>query len=703
MKTNIHTALKRTFLLAALIAMSMGAWAEGEVAQIGETKYATLQAAVNAAADGATITLLSSISETVANTTNANSFTIDLGSFTWSYSKTSDDYAALKQDKEGSVITLKNGTITTTTNEGFNVWARTGKVIIESGSYNVHTHEDYNVYATGGYVDIKGGIFTNNDNNAYEHNASLHNLNLNVHNSVSSVEHLKVYGGSFTADPSKGDDAQWGTSTFVAEGYVVKTNSGTPTTYTVEPKVKTEVNSGITDETQKTAALALANNTSTGAVTGLGTNESLEVTIKGVTLDNTDNTKVTSATFEVTLKNASGTSQSTSSSAITFRLPVSSGIEANKWANLKHDTTVLPGTTVKEESGNKYVEITTTTFSPFSYEILSNDPVVVIGETKFDNIATAITAAGTTETTITFLADALEDITIPSYANITLVVGDYTYSGTITNNDNGTCVLSGGTYTNLPPANCCTGYMPVKNSDGKYNLANSWTIGDDTSISDYSYLADKGYSVATAKYDRTTGMAAVGTNAATKYGTICLPFDINAAVSGVNLYTATSISESTLTITEASYPVAAGTSLIFELTSAATTMSITSNNATVNTATPAEAPVTDNILVGTLEGKTLNSGLDKIYYLNGDKFHQAKSSLTVPSYRAYLDITSSSSAPQMISIVKDGEDATGISEVMNVSSVTEVYDMNGRKQNGLQHGVNIVRRADGSTIKVIVK
>ena len=34
---------------------------------------------------------------------------------------------------------------------------------------------------------------------------------------------------------------------------------------------------------------------------------------------------------------------------------------------------------------------------------------------------------------------------------------------------------------------------------------------------------------------------------------------------------------------------------------------------------------------------------------------------------------------------------------------TEVFDISGRRQNTLQHGLNLIRRSDGSTRKVMVK
>lgn len=294
-----------------------------------------------------------------------------------------------------------------------------------------------------------------------------------------------------------------------------------------------------------------------------------------------------------------------------------------------------------------------------------------------------------------------------------LTITNGTFTGTITNTDPGTVAISGGTHKKLPVSGyCATGYMPIKNDAGKYNMTNHWTITDATVVdaSHFDYLTSSaGYKVATATYERNTGMFSAG-NAKTKYGTICLPFQIKAAPTNMTLYKATSISGSTLTITAVTYdaPIEAGTPLIFELSQAASTMTVTSTDGVysinVNTGTPATSPASDNLLVGTYTEKTITEGLTSIYYLNGDTFHKALSSLKVPAFRAYLKTSTQGGAkPMILSIVKDGDEATDISAVEAFEGVTNVYDLNGRKQNGLQRGVNIMRRADGSSFKVIVK
>lgn len=277
----------------------------------------------------------------------------------------------------------------------------------------------------------------------------------------------------------------------------------------------------------------------------------------------------------------------------------------------------------------------------------------------------------------------------------------------------GSINISGGTFTLAPVSTLCVaGYLPLKNDASKFDVKDRWDIVDDTDLSLNPHLAGGGYSVKTAEYQRHNGMVSAG-NADTKYGTICMPFAIIAQPTGMTLYRATSIAGSTLTITPITYdsPVSAGTPLIFELSAVASSMTVTSTDdggIAVNTTAPATTPVTtsgsENLLVGTYTSKNITTGLSNLYYLNGDTFHQALSSLTVPAYRAYLDVSGSGGArPLVFDIVNGENDTTSINTTEALDGVTAIYDLNGRKLNSLQRGMNIMRRADGSTLKVMVK
>ena len=76
----------------------------------------------------------------------------------------------------------------------------------------------------------------------------------------------------------------------------------------------------------------------------------------------------TKVTFNVEPKNASGAKVSNPSAAITFRLPVPAAWSGK--ANVYHEGTLLGAYTIKEESGAKYVEVKSDSFSEFAVEAI---------------------------------------------------------------------------------------------------------------------------------------------------------------------------------------------------------------------------------------------------------------------------------------------------------------------------------------------
>lgn len=232
-------------------------------------------------------------------------------------------------------------------------------------------------------------------------------------------------------------------------------------------------------------------------------------------------------------------------------------------------------------------------------------------------------------------------------------------------------------------------------ADGKGLTLPTFNVADGTVVSYAKVInaTDNSYKVTTATYNRT---GATGT----QWGTACLPFSFESKPEGYTLYTPSEVSAETLTVTEVEYPVAVGTPVIFfkENIGEAT---ITSENATIKINSTPVAQSGDIHLVGTFSQQTITDGLTSIYYINGDKFHQAKASLTVPAYRAYIQNTSAGARATMLSILVDGE-ATAIESVTAELNTTQaIYDLNGRKLAAPQKGINIIKLANGKSVKVI--
>ena len=145
--------------------------------------------------------------------------------------------------------------------------------------------------------------------------------------------------------------------------------------------------------------------------------------------------------------------------------------------------------------------------------------------------------------------------------------------------------------------------------------------------------------------------------------------------------------------------IIAGTPVVFQFASETTNFTIESTDAEF----PVVDPVTTNNLVGTFEKKVLNNEsspkANEVYFLNGDAFHQANNSLTLPAFRAYIKFSSSA---KVLNICIDGEEADGIDTVLQDGDIESVYDLQGRKHNVMQKGMNIIRMSDGRTLKVYV-
>ena len=78
--------------------------------------------------------------------------------------------------------------------------------------------------------------------------------------------------------------------------------------------------------------------------------------------------------------------------------------------------------------------------------------------------------------------------------------------------------------------------------------------------------------------------------------------------------------------------------------------------------------------------------------------------LTEDKLKANIDILYS--IPEVMDMninVKFGYETTGISTPVTNSGVEAIYDINGNKLNSMKKGLNILKKADGTTVKVIKK
>ena len=151
------------------------------VAQIGETKYETLQAAVNAASRKATVKLLADTKENV--TISTPYVTLDLNGHTLNGS-TGERKPALTITAR---VTVKDSST-----------AQTGTIMREDTAENSGVSSHYVIDVQGdGWLTFESGIVTNNSGNTAGKGASLVRVG---DDSVAKYPGLNIKGGTFTQD-----------------------------------------------------------------------------------------------------------------------------------------------------------------------------------------------------------------------------------------------------------------------------------------------------------------------------------------------------------------------------------------------------------------------------------------------------------------------------------------------------------------------
>ena len=178
------------------------------------------------------------------------------------------------------------------------------------------------------------------------------------------------------------------------------------------------------------------------------------------------------------------------------------------------------------------------------------------------------------------------------------------------------------------------------------------------------------------------------------YGTLVIPF--NADVTGdVKAYTASKLNGNSIVLNEVT-TISANNPVILENQGMLTLTSETGSVAYV------ENP-TNGVLTGVYANTTAEEGTYVLQNQNGKVAFYLVGTDTKPTirpFRAYLTVPANGAKFLSFSY---GE-ADGISRMENGErEMCNIYDLMGRKVSSLQKGVNIVRKSDGSTKKIIVK
>ena len=296
-------------------------------------------------------------------------------------------------------------------------------------------------------------------------------------------------------------------------------------------------------------------------------------------------------------------------------------------------------------------------------------------------------------------------ITNITYKTYSLFYGCEKLKGAIDKYDNSKI---DGTYANYK-----TGYFTKlvgKNGDEKIGAAGEPLATDNLVLDDdKDFVAYEPFAAKAASYSRTI-------NAGTKWATLCLPFEVSLANQNFRAFKLLSADEGTETVEleEIEGSIAAGTPVIIKMKDGATKLNFTEANKEiakdVQTAETADA---NYKLQGIYTKKEFSKDTDNnCYIVKGSKLMNpaklldktATESVGSKPFRAYMvDNSSAPAAGARMFSISVGGSTTAIEQLETTAdSKAEYYDLQGRRLQNLQKGVNIVKRG-GKTMKVIIK
>ena len=267
--------------------------------------------------------------------------------------------------------------------------------------------------------------------------------------------------------------------------------------------------------------------------------------------------------------------------------------------------------------------------------------------------------------------------------------------------------------TKFTYANYKTGYFTTlvgKNGDEKIG-ATGETLATDTLVLDDNkeFVAYEPFAAKAASYNRTM-------KEGTTWATLCLPFEVSLADKNFRAFKLLSADDVTETVEleEIEGSIEAGTPVIIKMNDGATELNFTEADKTiakdVQTAETADA---NYKLQGIYTKKEFSKDTDNNCYIvkgaklmNPAKLLDKTTTESVGSkpFRAYMvDNSSAPAAGARMFSISVGGSTTAIEQLESTAdSKAEYYDLQGRRLQNLQKGVNIVKRG-GKTMKVIIK
>ena len=266
--------------------------------------------------------------------------------------------------------------------------------------------------------------------------------------------------------------------------------------------------------------------------------------------------------------------------------------------------------------------------------------------------------------------------------------------------------------TSVHCANYKTGYFTKlvgKNGDEKIG-ATGETLATDNLVleDDKDFVAYEPFAAKAASYNRTM-------KEGTTWATLCLPFEVSLANQNFRAFKLLSADDVTETVEleEIEGSIAAGTPVIIKMKDGATKLDFTEADKTIaKDVQTAETANGNYQLQGIYTKKEFSKDTDNnCYIVKGDKLMNpakllgtATESVGSKPFRAYMaDNSSAPAAGARMFSISVGGSTTAIEQLETTAdSKAEYYDLQGRRLQNLQKGVNIVKRG-GKTMKVIIK
>ena len=262
-------------------------------------------------------------------------------------------------------------------------------------------------------------------------------------------------------------------------------------------------------------------------------------------------------------------------------------------------------------------------------------------------------------------------------------------------------------------ANYKTGYFTKlvgKNGDEKIGATGETLATDNLVLNDdKDFVAYEPFAAKAASYSRPV-------KEGTTWATLCLPFEVSLADKNFRAFKLLSADEGTETVEleEIEGSIAAGTPVIIKMKDGATKLNFTvADKEIAKDVQTAETANGNYQLQGLYTQKEFSKDTDNnCYIVKGSKLmNPAKlldktttESVGSKPFRAYMaDNSSAPAAGARMFSISVGGSTTAIEQLETTAdSKAEYYDLQGRRLQNLQKGVNIVKRG-GKTMKVIIK